>query len=108
MKNSDDETILAHETDYVWNPEWSHPLFINVPTDISSKTITTVSINRDYVRITLLIIDATLLNYNSLFTDRTGNNSLNSTIFNTQDRFNIKWNKKSYTTRNSKATTFPK
>ena len=38
--------------------------------------------NRDYVRITPLTIDATPLNYNSLFTDRTENNSLNSIFIN--------------------------
>ena len=26
-QNSDDETVLAVETDYVWDPDWSHPLF---------------------------------------------------------------------------------
>ena len=80
VQNSDDETILADETYYVWDPGWSHPSFINIPTDISSQIITTVSINRDFVRITPLNIDATPINYNSLFTDREGNNSLNSTF----------------------------
>ena len=60
---------MADETDYLWDPEWSHSLFIIIPTDISSQTITTVSINRDYVRINPLTIDATPLNYNYLFTD---------------------------------------
>ena len=43
---------------------------MNIPTDISSQAITTVSINKDYVRITLLTFDATLLNYNALFTEQ--------------------------------------
>ena len=71
---------MADETDYAWGPGWSHPLFIKIPTDISSQVITTVFINRDYVRKTALTIDATPLNYDSLFTDRTGNNSLKSTF----------------------------
>ena len=69
-QNSDDETILADETYYVWYPDCSHPLFKDIPTDISSEAITTVSISRDSVRITPLTIDATLTNYNSVFTDR--------------------------------------
>ena len=36
--------------------------------------------SKDYVRITPLTIDATPLNYNSIFTDRTGINSLISTF----------------------------
>ena len=74
--------VSLFATDYVWDPEWSHPLFIIIPTDISSQAITTVSINRDYVRITPLTIDATPLNYISLFTNRTGNNSLSSVFIN--------------------------
>ena len=34
-QNTDDETKLAEQTDYVWNPEWCHKLFINITTDIS-------------------------------------------------------------------------
>ena len=49
---------------------------------------TTISINKDYVRITPLTIDATPLNYNALFTDRTGNTSLNSTFIKTQENLN--------------------
>ena len=79
--------MLADETYYVWDPEWSHPSFIKIPTDISTETITTVSINRDYVRITPLTIDATPINYNSVFTDRAGNNSLISSFIN-QDNLN--------------------
>ena len=45
------------------------------------------SIN-DYVRITPLTIDATPLNYNAMFTDRTGNNSLIFTFINTQENLN--------------------
>ena len=73
---------MADETYYVWDPEWFHPSFINTPTDISSEVITTISINRDYVRITPLTFDATPINYISKFTDREGNNSLNSISIN--------------------------
>ena len=52
-QNSDYKIILADGTYYVWGPEWSHQSIIIIPTDISSHTITTSSINRDYVRITL-------------------------------------------------------
>ena len=44
--------------------------------------MTTISINKDYVRITPLTIDAIPINYNSIFTDREGNNSLISTPIN--------------------------
>ena len=52
-QNSDDETILADGTYYVWGSEWFNQSIIIIPPDISSHTITTISINRDYVRITL-------------------------------------------------------
>ena len=69
-QNSDDETVLADEIDYVWHPDWSHPLLINIPTDISSQANTTISINKDYVRTTPLTFDATPLNFNALFTEQ--------------------------------------
>ena len=81
-QNSDDESILADKTFYICEPEWPHPPFIIIPTDISSQAITTISINRYYVRITPLTIDATPLNYNSTLTDREGNYRLNSTFTN--------------------------
>ena len=34
LQSSTDETVLAEHSDYVWDPEWSHPLFLNIPTDI--------------------------------------------------------------------------
>ena len=52
--------VLADETDYVWGPDWSHRSFISLTTDISSKAVTTISVNRNYVRVTPLTIDATL------------------------------------------------
>ena len=42
-QNSDDETVLADETDYVWDPDWSYPLFINLPTDKLCQAFTTIS-----------------------------------------------------------------
>ena len=79
---------MADETDYVWDPDWSHRIFINIRTDISSQAITKFSINKDYVRITPIAFDATPLDYNALFTDRTGNSSLNCTFLNTQEKLN--------------------
>ena len=38
--------------------------------------------NKDYVRVYPLTVDATHLNYNSFFPERTGKNSLNSTFIN--------------------------
>ena len=64
----------------------SYSLFINIPTDISSQAIDTFSINKAYVKIYPLTTDATPLNYNSFLPDRTGNNSLNSTV--TQENLN--------------------
>ena len=44
-----------------------------------------MSVHKDYLIKTPLTIDATPSNYNVRFTDRTGNNSLNFTINNTQE-----------------------
>ena len=63
-------------------------LFFNIPTEISSQAVTTISINNDYIRITPLTIVATPLNYIALFTDRTGNTALNSTFINIQENLN--------------------
>ena len=62
--------------------------FFNIPNDISRQAVTTICINRSYVRMTPLTIDATPLNTNAFFTDRTGNNSLNSIFINTQENLN--------------------
>ena len=58
-QTSDDETVLDDQTDYVWNPKWSHPLFINLTIDISSAAINSNFVHKDYLRITPLTIDAT-------------------------------------------------
>ena len=57
-------------------------------TDISIQAITFISLNKDYVRISPLIIDATTLCYDAMFTDGAGNNSLNSIFTNTQANIN--------------------
>ena len=77
--------MLAEEADYVWDPEWSHESFINIPSDTSSQAISTISNNKDYVRVYPLTVDETPLNYNSFFPERTGNNSLNSTFTNNEN-----------------------
>ena len=46
-----EETVLAEQSDYVWDPEWTLESFINIPTDISSQVISTISSNKDYVRV---------------------------------------------------------
>ena len=78
-QSTNDDTVIAEQSDYVWDPEWSHPLFLNFPVDISSQAISTISIHKDYVKLFPLTIDATPLNYNS-FLPGTQNNSLNSTV----------------------------
>ena len=65
----------------------SHTSFIKIPTDISSQAISTISINKDYVKVYPLTVDATPLNYNSFFTDRAGKKRLNSTFIQ-QDNLN--------------------
>ena len=84
-QNTEDETVLAEQSDYVWDPEWSHETFISIPTDISSQAMSTISINKNYVRVYPLTIDATPLNYNSFFPERTENNSSNSAIINREN-----------------------
>ena len=79
-QNSTDDTVLAEQSDDVWDPEWSHPLFFNIPTDISRQAISTISINKEYFKVYPLTADATPLNYNSILPDRTGKTSLNSTL----------------------------
>ena len=33
-QNLTDDTVSAEQSDYVWDSEWSHPLFMKIPTDI--------------------------------------------------------------------------
>ena len=67
--------------------------FINITTDIPSAAVSTNSVHEDYVRVIPLTIDATLLNYNTIITDRTG-------------IINFGMNTNSYTTRCSNSITF--
>ena len=46
-KTSDNETILAEETEDVWDPEWYHILFFNIPNNISRAAIAIVSVHQD-------------------------------------------------------------
>ena len=86
-QSTDDETVLGEQSDYAWDPEWSFKLFINIPTDKSSQAISTISFNKNYVRVYPLTIDTTPSNYNSYFPERKGNNCLNSTFIN-NDKLN--------------------
>ena len=36
-QNTNDDTVLSEQSDYVWDPDWSHPAFLNFPQDISSQ-----------------------------------------------------------------------
>ena len=83
-QNSNDDTAITEQSDYVWDPEWSHPAFINFPQSISSQAISTISYVRDYVRVIPLTIDATSLNYNTFLPDMQ-NNSLNSTVIHNEN-----------------------
>ena len=80
-QSSNNDTVIAEQSDYVWDPEWSHPLFLNIPVDNSSQAKDTISLHPDYKKIISLTTDATPLNYNSILPD-TQNNSLNSTVIN--------------------------
>ena len=78
-QNTNDDTVIAEQSDYVWDPEWSHPAFLNFPADISSQAKSTISFHKDYVKVIPLTFNATPLNYNTFLPD-TQNNSLNSTV----------------------------
>ena len=82
--NPNDDTAITEQSDYVWDPEWSHSTFINTPQSISSQAISTISYHRDYVKVVPLTIDATPLNYNKFLPD-TRNNSLNSTVIHNEN-----------------------
>ena len=83
-QSTNDDTVIAEQSDYVWDPEWSHPAFLNFPADISSQAINTISFHKNYVKVTPLTIDATPLNYNTCLPD-TQNNSLNSTVIHNEN-----------------------
>ena len=83
-QNTNYDTVLSEQSDYVGDPEWSHHAFLNIPQAISSQAISTISYHRDYVKVIPLTIDATLLNYNTFLPD-TRNNSLNSTVIHNEN-----------------------
>ena len=76
----DEDTILADKTDYVREPEWYHERFFDIPKCISSSVIETISVNKNYFKVTPLTTDTTPLNYKTMFHDRTIDISLKSTI----------------------------
>ena len=83
-QNTNDDTVLSQKSDYVWDPEWSHHAFLNIPQAISSQAMSTISYHRDYVKVIPLTIDAKPLNYNKFLPD-TRNNSLNSTVIHNEN-----------------------
>ena len=103
-QSTNDDTVIAEQSDYVWDPEWSHSAFLNFPADISSQTISTISFHKDYVKVIPLTIDATPLNYITILPD-TQNSCLNSTVIHHE---NLKGTIKSYTTRYSNTITLHK
>ena len=48
-QNTNDDTVITEQSDYVWDPEWCHPVFIKISQDISSQAISTISFHRNYV-----------------------------------------------------------
>ena len=83
-QSTNDDTVIAEQSDYVWDSEWSHPVFLNIPADISSQAISTIYFQKDLVKVIPLTIDATPLNYNTFLPD-TRNNSLNSTVIHNEN-----------------------
>ena len=83
-QSTNDDTVIAEQSDYIWDPEGSHPAFINISQDIASQAISTISFHRDCVKVIPLTIDATPLNYNTFLPD-TRNNSLNSTVIHNEN-----------------------
>ena len=59
---TDDETLLADKTDYVWDPDWSHMQFFNISNDISRAAIATISVHKDFLRVIPITTDTTPLN----------------------------------------------
>ena len=43
IKSTNDDTVIAEHSDYVWDLESCHPAIINIPQDISSQAISTIS-----------------------------------------------------------------
>ena len=79
-QNTNDDTVSAEQSDFVWDPEWSQSLFLNIPIDISSQANNAISFHQDNVKVYQLTKNARPLNYNSFLPDIIGKNNLNSTI----------------------------
>ena len=79
-QNTNDDTVIAEISDYIWDPDWSLPLFLNIPIDISSQAISTISVHKDYLKVFPLTIDAKPINYNSFLPNRRQNIGSNSTL----------------------------
>ena len=69
----------------MYGPRLVSYIFFKISDFISSTTIDSFFVHKDYLRIPPLTTDTTLLNYNTIFTDRTSNNSLTSSFVNTQE-----------------------
>ena len=55
--------------------------FFNIPYDFASAAIATVSVQKDYLRVILLTIEATPLIYNTIFNDRTSKNTQETLMY---------------------------
>ena len=49
-QKTNDDTVLSEQSDYIWDPEWSHQAFLNIPQAISSQARSTISYHRDFVK----------------------------------------------------------
>ena len=78
-QSTNNNFVIAEQSDYVWDAECSHPAFLNFPVDISSQAISTISFHKDYTKVIPITIETTPLNYNTFLPDAQ-NNSLNSTV----------------------------
>ena len=83
-QNTNDDTVLSEQSDYVWDPEWSHHAILIIPQAISSQAISIISYHRDYVKAIPLTIDETPLNYITFLPD-TRNNFSNSTVIHNEN-----------------------
>ena len=63
LQNSTDDTVIAEQSDYVWDTEWSHPLFPNIATDVLSQAIGTISIDKNYIKVYPLTTDAIIIHF---------------------------------------------
>ena len=62
--------------------------FFNIPICFSSAAVATISVHKNFLKVTPLKYDTTSLSYNTMFKDETFKDSLNSKIINTQEKLN--------------------